>query len=560
MVELRSVYCITGLNYIFSSLGAIFFQYSTLSGIIIAIGLAILFKNRFFISLIGFYTAYFFFHLIRVSIPESALLLIGFNFILTAIAIGGYFLVPSKKSYLWAVLLTPITVILFLGLTKIFSVWNLFMYSLPFNIISILFLYTLKLRYNKPTGLSEIYIHRKTPESNLYAFLNNNHRFKKTSYYSISLPFFGNWDVSQGHTGDITHKEDWKYAWDFTIKDNEGKSYKENGGILENYYCYGKSVLAPSDGYVEEIIDGIPDNFIGDVNTEQNWGNTIIIKHGDNFYSKLSHLKTNSFKVAKGEWVKTGQLIALCGSSGRSPEPHLHFQLQTTPIVDEKTIEYPIVQYIVKKENRLELKTYDIPKVNESISNMEINNLLKNAYHLIPGQKMIFEVERKGKKKIEEWEVFTDINNYSYIYCKDTNSYAFFSNDDKVIYFYDFSGSKKSLLYYFFLGSYKVPLGYYQNLIVKDSLAVDLVFSKAGLFIQDFIAPFYMFLHSDYRLSYIDIDEIINPTEIKLKSVITKTFLRKRINSFEFETVITNKNISSFKIIVGKKLITANCI
>ncbi|HEY5535741.1 MAG TPA: urea transporter [Ignavibacteria bacterium] len=544
----------------FTSLGAIFFQYSLLAGIIIAIGLLYHSRIAFSLSLIGFYTAYFFFNLISVNIPESALSLFGFNFILTAIAVGGYFLVPSKKTYLWAILLTPVTVILFLGLTNIFSVWHLFMYSLPFNIIALLFIYSLKLRYNKSPGLSEVYIQRNSPESNLYAYLNNNYRFKKKTYYSISLPFFGYWDVSQGHKGEITHKGDWKYAWDFVIKDSEGKTYGDTGGNIENYYCYNKAVLAPADGYIEEIIDGIPDNLIGDVNIEQNWGNTIIIRHGDHFYSKLSHLKANSFKVAKGEWVKTGQMIALCGSSGRSPEPHLHFQLQATPIIEGKTIDYPIVQYVVKKENGLEFLTYDIPKVNERISNMEVSNILKNGYHFIPGQKMIFEVEQKGKKKLVEWEVFTDINNYSYIYCKDTNSYAYFANDDKVFYFYDFLGSKKSLLYYFFLGSYKVPLGYYQDLIVTDSLAVNLVFSKPGLFIQDFIAPFFMFVGSDYRLSYHQIDEIINPTEIKLKSEVTKIFFRKKINSIEFETIITNKNISGFKITKGNKIITAKCI
>ena len=36
-----------------------------------------------------------------------------------------------------------------------------------------------------------------------------------------------------------------------------------------------------------------------------------------------------------GQRVGKGQVVGLCGNSGTSSEPHLHYHLQNTPIVDD---------------------------------------------------------------------------------------------------------------------------------------------------------------------------------------------------------------------------------
>ena len=43
-----------------------------------------------------------------------------------------------------------------------------------------------------------------------------------------------------------------------------------------------------------------------------------------------AHFKQNSIKVKKGMQVKAGTLLGLCGNSGHSSEPHLHFHVQNT--------------------------------------------------------------------------------------------------------------------------------------------------------------------------------------------------------------------------------------
>ncbi|MEU0334947.1 M23 family metallopeptidase [Streptomyces sp. NPDC006193] len=59
------------------------------------------------------------------------------------------------------------------------------------------------------------------------------------------------------------------------------------------------------------------------------YGNAIVIKHGSGLYSQYAHLSRIDVKI--GQVVRTGQHIALSGSTGNSTGPHLHFEIRTTP-------------------------------------------------------------------------------------------------------------------------------------------------------------------------------------------------------------------------------------
>ena len=101
------------------------------------------------------------------------------------------------------------------------------------------------------------------------------------------------------------------------------------GYETEDYYCWELTVIAPADGTVIEVVNDIEDNHIGKVNLENNWVNTVIIQHGEYLFSKISHFKKDTIQVEVGTFVKKGTLLGKCGSSGQSPEPHLHVQMQT---------------------------------------------------------------------------------------------------------------------------------------------------------------------------------------------------------------------------------------
>jgi hypothetical protein len=56
-------------------------------------------------------------------------------------------------------------------------------------------------------------------------------------------------------------------------------------------------------------------------------GNHVILDRGDGVYAVLAHLRRGSLRVRKGQSVRAGEVLAECGNSGNSTEPHLHFQL-----------------------------------------------------------------------------------------------------------------------------------------------------------------------------------------------------------------------------------------
>lgn len=142
--------------------------------------------------------------------------------------------------------------------------------------------------------------------------------------------FWGGSTIEQNYHNTVAQQ---KYAYDFIITDDEGLSHSGNGSRNEDYYAYDKQIFAAADGEVVEVIDGVLENDPGKMNPFNATGNSVVIKVADSEYITYAHFKTYSIKVKPGEKVKKGQLIGFCGNSGNSSEPHLHFQMQTTPIM-----------------------------------------------------------------------------------------------------------------------------------------------------------------------------------------------------------------------------------
>lgn len=119
-----------------------------------------------------------------------------------------------------------------------------------------------------------------------------------------------------------------KNAFDIVIKDAKGNSFKTDGKTNEDYYAFGKEIIAPCDGQIVLVVDGVKDNKPGELNPIYIPGNTVILKTANNEYLFFAHFKQHSIKVTEGEQVKQGQVLGLCGNSGNSSEPHLHFHIQ----------------------------------------------------------------------------------------------------------------------------------------------------------------------------------------------------------------------------------------
>lgn len=157
----------------------------------------------------------------------------------------------------------------------------------------------------------------------------------------LILPFKGEWTVFWGSdTKELNHhveSEAQKNAFDIVITDGNGKSFKSDGKTNEDYYAFGKELIAPCNAEVVLVVDGVKDNTPGELNPIYIPGNTAILKTENNEFLFFAHFKQNSIVVKQGEIVKQGQLLGLCGNSGNSSEAHLHFHIQNIENMNKAT-------------------------------------------------------------------------------------------------------------------------------------------------------------------------------------------------------------------------------
>jgi len=435
-----------------------------------------------------------------------------------------------------------------LGFQNIFNLFQLPVYSLPFNFLVLLYLYAFRLRSNRSQRMVETIIQRHTPEENLYSTRVSNERFRYAHPVPIKLPFWGEWTVMQGYNGEYTHQDDWRFAWDYIIVDSHKMQYSGEGVQPEDYYCFGKPVIAPADGEIAVIENDVDDNPIGKVNMVKNWGNTVVIKHSPYLYSQLSHLKKGSIKVKPGDQVKAGQVLGVCGNSGRSPYPHLHFQLQSTPFIGSKTIQYPISHYLLTKENGKFLQQFQFPSEKDTVSNLTVHPLLKKSFDLVPGQKIKVTFLLNGKETSATWEVATNIYNESYLYCPRYKSAAYFINDGVFFRFVHFEGNRKSMLYYFYLAYYEIVMSTDADKGIESEIPAFQVFKPHELIVQDILAPFLQYIHARYMLRNQTDYTLLTSDEIGLFSEVTKIYAFRAKKRLKFESTISQEGFGKIKI------------
>jgi murein DD-endopeptidase MepM/ murein hydrolase activator NlpD len=541
----------------FKTLAGTFFQNSILAGILIAIGLLYFSRIAFSLSLIGFAGAYYCYSLFGADVNDLNYHLLGSNFIFLAIGVGCFYLIPNIYSYITVILLLPVLMLVLIFLAKILVVFHLKAYTLSFSVLCTAFLFSLNQRWLQKY-LHTVSIQYFSAEKTIYKYRNSTERFRNAHLAKIGLPFWGEWMVSQGYNGKITHLGDWGKALDFVILDAQFKTYKEPGIVKEDFYCFNKPILAPLDGYIYNIINTVDDNDIADVNTEQNWGNTIVMNHLNGLFSAVSHIKRDSFKVSIGEYVTKGTVVALCGNSGRSPEPHIHFQLQTSPEVGAKTLEYPISYFIEKNNDRQQLMIASIPREGTFITNVQLATILIESFSFIPGRKIVF--QNVETENLVTWEIFTDAWNRSYFYCHESKSVAYFVNDGTMFYFTDFEGDKNSLLFNFYLAAYRQLLGYYDDITVEDQIPLIHFNSKWIQWLQDFLAPFYLFTKTSYQSDFISADSILNPKHLKVQALVEAKFINYTFKKINFEFTLAENKILEFIINTKNKKEQYRCV
>jgi murein DD-endopeptidase MepM/ murein hydrolase activator NlpD/urea transporter len=259
---------------------------------------------------------------------SEALPVLMFNSVYTAIAIGGVWFVPSPASIALAELAVFLCALVCLGGLGLFSRIGLPILFLPFNATVLTLLLAARQRA-WDRGPKSVDFTPGTPEENLAYFRTRLLRFRWLYPIRFRLPVRGAWVCTQGTDGALSHKGRWRHAFDLEVKGSDGRLFTGEGAALKDYCCYRLPVLASAAGVVVKVESAVPDNESGVMNLEQNWGNYVIVQHAPGLYSMVAHLVRGSIKVVEGQSVQAGQVLGLCGNSGRSARPHVHFQLQS---------------------------------------------------------------------------------------------------------------------------------------------------------------------------------------------------------------------------------------
>lgn len=329
------------------SVGAIFFAPQALVGL--AMTVVLLAGSRFHLlhGALGFAVSVFF--LRTFSYPPADAAWLHLNCILTAMAIGGVFFLPSRLSLVMALAGSGLCAFVGLASLHILQLADAPVLTLPFNLTTLALVAALRWR-TQTCGLLPATSPGLSPETSLRSARLLAARLPEPEIPSIAPPFEGEWIVTQGFDDEITHRGAWRHALDFELASLTHEPFRPESTSLEDFPSYGAPVIAPAPGLVIRAINDVPDNPIGGHNLDENWGNSLLIEIAPQLYVQLSHFRCGGLRVREGERVRRGQLLGYLGNSGRSPFPHLHLQMQTQPEIGAATIPFRLRDYRTPQE------------------------------------------------------------------------------------------------------------------------------------------------------------------------------------------------------------------
>lgn len=155
----------------------------------------------------------------------------------------------------------------------------------------------------------------------------------------LRLPFRrpregGAWYVAWGGRNAVDNyhvvARDQRFAYDLLVM--RGTAFAAGAGERnEDHYCWGEPIVAPAAGRIVFARGDVADNERPGTRREgvPPPGNHVVIDHGNGEHSLIGHFRQGSLSVREGQQVEAGALLGLCGNSGNSSMPHVHYHLQT---------------------------------------------------------------------------------------------------------------------------------------------------------------------------------------------------------------------------------------
>lgn len=439
-----------------SSLGSIFFSPQPIVGLLL-FG-AILWRSRYLalLAIAGYAFGYGIFHLLTENPHPSLVVWTGFNFSLTAMAIAGFYTVPGLAGVAVAVLAVAISAMLVVATQDFLMLYGLPIMAIPFIVTTLMVLSALGKRF----GLARPWI---APQPGLPEVNYDRARLAQVrngEFNSVPLlpPFYGAWEVYQGFDGEHTHQGQWRHALDFYITE-EGRSFRNNGSKREDYFCFGLPVISPARGRVVRAYDQLSDNPPGEVDVKNNWGNFILLRLDSGLHVLLAHLQQHSLKVKEGDYVSPGDQLAACGNSGRSPQPHVHLQVQRDARLGSPTQAFHLTSVLLSGDNKeLQYLLVARPTEGQRVELAEQDEQLAAQLHLPVGRTLRYKITAP-EGAVEEMELRVELTLLGqFRLVSESGASTAFEEANGVLAFYDRQGPKDRLLDCWILANGLTPL------------------------------------------------------------------------------------------------------
>ncbi|MBE0622043.1 MAG: urea transporter, partial [Burkholderiales bacterium] len=375
----------------FTSLGWLFLVPYPLAGALLFVGLLVASPYLALLALAGYVAG-------QAALALSGSVgadLYGFNYMLAAMALGGIFSVPSRAGFAMAAAGGALAAWLALAFGAALQPLHLPLLTLPFIAAVYLWLGALAVRADNRAPRLNL-DSPEAPERSYERARIAQVRGSALDSVALMAPFFGEWRISQAFDGAYTHRSPWQHALDAEIVE-AGRNRRDEGESQRDYFCFGTPVLAPAAAQVVKMRDDLADMPPGEADIENNWGNFLMLRTAVGVHILLAHLKQGSVRVQPGDWVVTGQQLAACGSSGRAPEPHLHFQVQSSDQLGGATRAFHLANVLVRGVGgEGEFRLYHVPGEGELVSSAPRDEGLAGALRMPQGKVLAYRLSGPG--------------------------------------------------------------------------------------------------------------------------------------------------------------------
>ena len=471
--------------------GAMLFLPKALPGWLILGGLIATSRLTALLGVAGFVAGYSTMKMLGFVAEPEGVLWCGFNFLLCGISLGAGYYVPSRASLLLALMASCLCAPVAISIASALRYFDLPPSALPGNFMVLTMAYALRQR-REAGSLQPTPAPGQGPEKNARLILINALRFPHLNTPALSLPFEGERVITQGFDGVQTHRGPWRFALDFEAKEND-RPFRDAGTSLDDFYTFDTPVLAPCHGVVARVVASVKDNAPGQNNLDENWGNMVLIYADGGHYVLLAHLKQDSITVKEGQRVAVGDVVGKCGSSGRSPIPHLHMQIQDMVTLGAWTSAFCLKQFIERSADgkTRTYRTSGVPglgvRVCSPVSQPRLGDPLKGW---LPGEHR-YRVTMENNSTSEETLCldFDEMGRFRLRSRRHRAQLTAFVNEG-VFYATDYAGSGRSLLALIAIGLARVPFTADADVIWHDSVSA-VPFLPAPLrWLHDTLDPF----------------------------------------------------------------------